>query len=94
MKYPAKYVILRPDELPAQTGAGALELFDKVIGDTFKSQFLNSIRVMAWNCLQQKSLQPTVDWVKEFSNMFVLNKLTFLYGGFRVGQTFMDYWKK
>lgn len=94
MKYPANYVVVEQEELLAVTGGNALDIFDQLTGSMFQNQFLNSVRATVWNCLQQKSLRPVVDWGKDFWHMSLLGKVTFLYGGFRVGQTTVNYWKK
>ena len=105
MNYPAKYFVLEQGELPEVSGGGLLDVFDRVTAYTFQNQFLGSMRTAVWNCLLQKSLQangkrvafltvqPTVDWAKDFWQMSLLRKATFLYGGVRLGQTVANYWK-
>lgn len=93
MNYPANYVALEQQEMQEVTGGDALDIFDRVTGYMFQGQFLGSVRTAAWNCLLQKSLQPVVDWAKDFWQMSLLRKVTFLYGGVRVGQTVVNYWK-
>ncbi len=93
MNYPAKYFVLEQSELPEVSGGGLLDVFDRVTAYTFQNQFLGSMRTAVWNCLLQKSLQPTVDWAKDFWQMSLLRKATFLYGGVRLGQTVANYWK-
>ena len=75
------------------TAAVIYSVFDRVTAYTFQNQFLGSMRTAVWNCLLQKSLQPTVDWAKDFWQMSLLRKATFLYGGVRLGQTVANYWK-
>ena len=89
----AKYFVLEQGELPEVSGGGLLDVFDRVTAYTFQNQFLGSMRTAVWNCLLQKSLQPTVDWAKDFWQMSLLRKATFLYGGVRLGQTVANYWK-
>ena len=74
-------------------GGGLLDVFDRMTGYTFQNQFLGSMRTAVWNCLLQKNLQPAVDWAKDFWQMSLLRKATFLYGGVRLGQTVANYWK-
>ena len=69
MNYPAKYFVLEQGELPEVSGGGLLDVFDRVTAYTFQNQFLGSMRTAVWNCLLQKSLQPTVDWAKDFWQM-------------------------
>ena len=79
MNYPAKYFVLEQGELPEVSGGGLLDVFDRVTAYTFQNQFLGSMR--------------TAVWAKDFWQMSLLRKATFLYGGVRLGQTVANYWK-
>lgn len=93
MHYPARYHVLEQDELLDASGGGPLEIFDTLTSYTFQNRFLDSVRGTVWNCLLQKSLRPVADWAKNFWKMSLFRKVTFVYGGIRVGQTVVNYWK-
>lgn len=98
MRYPADYTVLAQDELVYLEGGtfwtGAAKLFDKLIGVTFQKQFLSSIRNTTWDCLDQKSLKPVLEWGKAFWEMSLPSKVVFLYGGYLTARTTVEYWNK
>lgn len=98
MKYPASYALLEQEELTYLEGGSlwtkAVSMFNWLYGGTLQGQFLNSIRSTAWSCLKDVSLKPVVEWGKSFWQMSWFNKATFLYGGYLVTKTTLDYLKK
>ena len=99
MNYPAEYIVLEAEEMTYLEGGSIYTVGQKVFDTLYKSfankcqaQFMNSLRGMVWNCLQQQSLQPVEEFGKDFMNLSLAKKVTFLYGGYIVGKTTVELW--
>ncbi len=99
MNYPAEYIVLETEEMTYLEGGSIYTVGQKVfnsiyntIANNCQAQFLNSLRGMVWNCLQQQSLQPVEEFGKDFMNLSLAKKVTFLYGGYLVGKTTVELW--
>lgn len=97
MTYPAAYAALTQEEMAAVSGGISAEkminIFNKVIGKQFQDKFLANLRNAVWSSLQSESVQPVLDWCGSFWQMSLFDKVVFLYGGYLVGKTTVDYWK-
>lgn len=102
IKYPASCALLEEDELVYLAGGAdadkllekIVNLFYKAIGKELQKNFLKSFDTMVWDCLNEESPQPLLNWCDEFWKMSLPRKAVFLYSGYYVVKTTVEYWQK